>query len=285
MRWSIRLQLLLPLLILLLGVVGISTWTGISSARGARQRIEARMGNVAEQLHGTDYLLRKYSDVIKGLSDADFIVVNPSDPEDRYTTLPVFPADLPPKEYVFENPNDLRLSPPIDVDKKPYLCAGIRLLPTDASGTRRVVYMLYPEQRWRDQLREAIEPSLWLGVFGGMASLILGILVSRRLYRRIVALERRTRLIAAGDFSPMPLPRRNDELRDLTQSVNQMAEQLAKLQETVKQTERLRLLGQVGSGLAHLLRNGVTGARLAVQLHARACDSQADGEGVEATMR
>jgi signal transduction histidine kinase len=284
MRWSIRLQLLLPLLILLLGVVGISTWTGISSARGARQRIEARMGNVAEQLHGTDYLLRKYSDVIKGLSDADFIVVNPSDPEDRLTTLPVFPADLPPKEYVFEKPEDLRLSPPIDVDKKPYLCAGIRLLP-DASGTRRVVYMLYPEQRWRDQLREAIEPSLWLGVFGGIASLILGILVSRRLYRRIVALERRTRLIAAGDFSPMPLPRRNDELRDLTQSVNQMAEQLAKLQETVKQTERLRLLGQVGSGLAHQLRNGVTGARLAVQLHARACDGQADGEALDVALR
>lgn len=284
MRWSIRLQLLLPLFILLLGVVGISTWTGIASAVGTRQRIESDMRKVAEHLRGADYPLNKYLDRMKGLSSADFMVVNPKDPDDRPTTLPVFPADLPPKEYVFDNPKDLRLSPPLEVDRKLYLCSGIRLLP-DITGSRRIVYILYPEQRWRDQLWEAIEPSLVLGIFGGVASLILGILVSRRLYRRIQALERRTRLIASGDFSPMPLPRRNDELRDLTQSVNQMAEQLAKLQETVKQTERLRLLGQVGSGLAHQLRNNVTGARLAVQLHARACDSQADGEALDVAVR
>src|SRR5262249_4338197 len=50
-------------------------------------------------------------------------------------------------------------------------------------------------------------------------------------------------------------------------------------------TERLRLLGQVGSGLAHQLRNGVTGARLAVQLHARACNGKADGEALEVALR
>jgi signal transduction histidine kinase len=284
MRWSIRLQLLLPLFILLLGVVGISTWTGIASAVGARQRIEKNMRKVAEHVRSTDYPLSKYLERMKLLSGADLMVVNPNDSDDRATTLPVFPADLPPKEYVFDDPEQLRLSPPLDVGKKPYLCSGIRLLP-DISGNRRIVYILYPEESWRGQLWEAIEPSLVLGVFGGIASLVLGILVSRRLYRRIQALEWRTRLIASGDFSPMPLPRRNDELRDLTQSVNQMAEQLAKLQETVKQTERLRLLGQVGSGLAHQLRNGVTGARLAVQLHARACNGQADGEALDVALR
>ena len=85
-----------------------------------------------------------------------------------------------------------------------------------------------------------------------------------------------TRLIAAGDFSPMPLPRRNDELRDLGQSVNEMAEQLARYQVAASRTERLRLLGQVSGGLAHQLRNGVTGARLAVQLHSRACGADAE---------
>jgi signal transduction histidine kinase len=284
MRWSIRLQLLLPLFILLLGVVGISTWTGIASAVGTRQRIEKNMRKVAEQVRSTDYPLGKYLEQMKRLSGADFMVVNPKDHDDRATTLPVFPADLPPKEFVFDDPEQLRLSPPIDVGKVPYLCGGIRQLP-DSAGNRRIVYILYPEETWRSQLWEAIEPSLVLGAFGGVASLILAVLVSRRLYRRIHALERRTRLIAAGDFSPMPLPGRNDELRDLTQSVNQMAEHLAKLQETVKQTERLRLLGQVGSGLAHQLRNGVTGARLAVQLHARACDSRADGEALDVALR
>src|SRR5262249_43273723 len=91
--------------------------------------------------------------------------------------------------------------------------------------------------------------------------------------------------IAAGDFSPMPLPRRDDEIRDLARSVNEMAQQLAQYQETVKRTERLRLLGQVSGGLAHQLRNGVTGARLAVQLHARGCNGQADAESLDVALR
>src|SRR5207244_5832853 len=124
---------------------------------------------------------------------------------------------------------------------------------------------------WRDGVWEAVRPPLVLGVFEALAAVVLVVGVGQRLGRRIQELERRTRLIAAGDFSPMPLPRRNDELRDLGRSVNEMAQQLAQYQETVKRTERLRLLGQVSGGLAHQLRNGVTGATLALQLPARAC--------------
>jgi signal transduction histidine kinase len=64
-----------------------------------------------------------------------------------------------------------------------------------------------------------------------------------------------------------------------------MAQQLAKLQETVKNTERLRLLGQVSGGLAHQLRNGVTGARLAVQLHASECAGNTDAEALDVALR
>ena len=98
--------------------------------------------------------------------------------------------------------------------------------------------------------------------------------MSGRLTRRVQEMERRTRVIAAGDFSPMPLPHRNDELRDLARSINDMTQRLAQLQETVLRTERLRLLGQVSGGLAHQLRNGVTGANLAVQLHSRECPAK-----------
>src|SRR5262249_23633618 len=63
------------------------------------------------------------------------------------------------------------------------------------------------------------------------------------------------------------------------------AQQLAQYQETVKKTERLRLLGQVSGGLAHQLRNGVTGAQLAVQLHARSCNGEADAESLEVALR
>jgi len=121
-------------------------------------------------------------------------------------------------------------------------------------------------------LREAQQGLTDLAKLPGTVRILLArgvgrgqLLLARGLSRRIRELERRTRLIAAGDFSPMPLPTRDDELRDLARSVNDMAERLAQLQEAARKTERLRLLGQVSGGLAHQLRNGVTGARLAVQ--------------------
>src|SRR5205085_7317701 len=99
------------------------------------------------------------------------------------------------------------------------------------------------------------------------------------------SLEQRTRLIAAGDFRPMPEPAWNDELRDLVRSVNEMAARLDHLQKSMRTAERLRLLGQVGGGLAHQLRNGVAGARLAVQLHARECRGDGDGESLAVALR
>ncbi len=285
MRFSIRYQLLLPLFILLLGVVGISTWTGVFSAMRARRQIEADMRNVGHYLTKVRFgITQNVLDSVKLLSGADFVLVNPADSGPSIHTLPLLPGELPPAAYVVDDWETMMLSPPIDVGGEPYLCSGVRLRP-DNSEVRKTVYILYPERLWRDALWGAIQPSLVLGLFGGVASFVLAILMSARLARRIQELERRTRMIAAGDFSPMPLPGRNDELRDLGQSVNQMTERLVHLQETVKQTERLRLLGQVGGGLAHQLRNGVTGARLAVQLHARACDGKGDLEALEVAVR
>src|SRR5262249_26976744 len=64
-----------------------------------------------------------------------------------------------------------------------------------------------------------------------------------------------------------------------------MAQRLAQLQETVQKTERFRLLGQVSGGLAHQLRNGVTGARLAVQLHTRQCETETEAEALQVALR
>src|SRR5262249_32178202 len=79
--------------------------------------------------------------------------------------------------------------------------------------------------------------------------------------------------LVQGDFVPVPLPERNDELRDLIGSVNSLGDQLEELRRAIKRSERLSLLGQLSGGLAHQLRNSVTGAKLAIQLHQRRCDN------------
>ena len=62
-----------------------------------------------------------------------------------------------------------------------------------------------------------------------------------------------------------------------------MAEQLAEMDKAIRRSERLALLGQLAGGLAHHLRNNVTGALMAVQLHARKCD--VDRESLDVALR
>jgi signal transduction histidine kinase len=268
MRWSIRYQLLTPLLALLLGVIALSVWTGTASVQRARQQVESQVRDISNTVSQASYpLTDRVLELMKGLSGADYLLINQDG--QRRSTLPAAQGALPdlPTGETASTPS---FGQPILVADTPYLCNVVTLSRPPNLGSK--LYILYPESLWRDALWEAVRPSLVFGISGGLAALGLTLGVAQRMARRFQELERRTRMIAGGDFSPMPLPRRNDELRDLSRSVNDMAQRLRDLQGKVKETERLRLLGQVGGGMAHQLRNGITGARLAVQLHGQSCN-------------
>jgi signal transduction histidine kinase len=178
MRWPIRFQLLVPLLVLILGVLGASLWTAYTSANQAWGRIENRVRATARSLEESGYPLDapRVLEDIKRYSGADFEFVRKSGPP--LNTLGVDgPVSLPNDVVVYDDARNLRL------------------------GQRVVV------------------------------------------------------------------------------------NQLAKYQDTVRLTERLRLLGQVSGGLAHQLRNGVTGARLAIQLYAQESAGQTDMAALDVALR
>ena len=283
MRWSIRYQLLVPLLVLLVGVVGICSWTAAASADRAWQQIETQVRNVARTFCEFHFPLNEnVLDQVRGLSGAEYLLVTADGRQ--MTTLSETAGLVPPPAAAADSWQSLHLGQRLTIGGHAYLCSAVRLQRPSAE-TQGILYILYPEALWRDARWDAIRPSLLLGGFVGLASLALAAGMAQRLSRRIRELGRRTRLIAAGDFSPMPLTGHHDELRDLGQSVNDMAQKLAQLQEAAQRDERLRLLGQVSGGLAHQLRNGVTGAMLAVQLHARECRGGADREALDVALR
>jgi signal transduction histidine kinase len=250
---------------LLVGVVGISTWTAIASASRARRQVDGQFDTVIATIQQSKFpLTENVLLLLKGFSGADYVV---SGAGRSLTTLGA-------TERTALSAMLLDDSKPIHAETQRvasgnngYLWRRVRLAQGPNAGVDLCI--LYPESLWRDALWEAVRPSMIFGGFGGAASIVLAWGVGQRMSNRILELDRRTRLIALGDFSPMELPRRNDELRDLGVSVNNMARQLAQFQSTMRKTEQFRLLGQVSGGLAHQIRNGVTGARLAIQLYAR----------------
>jgi signal transduction histidine kinase len=283
MRWRIRTQLLLPVVLLLAGVAGICITTATAATRQARAQIETRLRTVARFLDEEEAfplnegVLRK----LRPLSGAEYLLAPRSGAV--VTSLEEGPAEVPRGAPVAEDWQSLRLGPPVRVGTQTYLCSGIRLRRRESQGD--ILYILYPESLWRDARWEAIWPSLLLGASLGLASLVLALAQAARLSGRIGAVQRQTRKIASGDFSPMPLPARDDEIRDLARSVNDMAARLAELQQAVQSSERLRLLGQVSGGLAHQMRNGLTGARLAVQLFLQELPPGADASALEVALR
>ena len=130
--------------------------------------------------------------------------------------------------------------------------------------------------------------------FPGISAWLAG-----RLARRIAWVESYLSSIAHGEFEvsgPAPpvtgegLPDEvepeepYDELDALANSAAMLTFQLVELQEEIRHTEQVRLLAQLAGGLAHQLRNAVTGARLAIQLHDRRCDL-ADDESLSVALR
>ncbi len=127
---------------------------------------------------------------------------------------------------------------------------------------------------------EAIWPVLAVAAATLAVLVPLGLVATARLARRIVAVENHVARIAGGQFGEQLIDASSDDTtsRDdisrLVAGVNHLSDALATLRKNLVAGERQRLLGQLAAGFAHELRNAVTGARLAIDLHRRRCTTE-----------
>jgi signal transduction histidine kinase len=138
------------------------------------------------------------------------------------------------------------------------------------------LFVLIPQEQFSALRRDSILPPLLIAVPTLILALILAMIISRRVGGRIDRVRELFRGLSYGDFQSLSISGRNDEIRDLLTSANELSGQLAEMQKELLRSERLQLLGQLSGGLAHQLRNSITGARLAIQLHGRKCESGDD---------
>jgi signal transduction histidine kinase len=281
---GLRYRLLLAPAVLIAVLAGATLWAASAAASAADRRVAHQIQAVARTLTEppTFPLKPRVLEQMKALSGAEFLLVERGG--DRVATFADPRTNLPDvPEVVLETGGEPMLGPPVQVAGDDY--RGLKFPLRDPHPDRGgVLYIFYPEALRRAAVRDAVRPALLLGAGGGLAAVLLTAGTAARLVARIRAVEQRTREIAAGSFAPMPLPAADDELQDLVRSVNDMARRLADYQEAMAASERLRVLGQFSGGLAHQLRNAATGARLAVELHAKDCPA-ADREPLAVALR
>lgn len=286
MRWPIQRQLLVPMLLVIVLTSalssGVSAWVG---SRWARREESDRLARVVATLSDANFPLQEsVLQKLAGLSGAEFVVWD-AQQQAQAATLPL-DADVRDRLKAVPETgplSDLSSNPLVEIQGRSFLTAKV---PLRRTATRPLsLLVLYPEDRWWTATRGAVLPPLIAGGVTALAALVLTALWARRFTRPIARLSQQSESIASGDFQPMPLPTRDDELRDLTLSINRMVEQLTRYEQQVRRNERLKTLGQLGAGLAHQLRNWLTGARMALQVHARECPLGEHAESTEMALR
>ena len=95
--------------------------------------------------------------------------------------------------------------------------------------------------------------------------------MGRRLIRRLQNLSSKVDQIAQGSFQTEIPPDTQDEVGLLANSVSRMGAQLDTMWQQLSRTQGQKLLHQIAGGLAHQLRNSLTGARMGIELHAAGC--------------
>lgn len=272
MRWPIRFQWLVPFGTILVVAV---TVTSVSSAWLAARRNTSttieQLNRVIETVSNSRFpFAANVLEQMRGLSGAEFVAFDQRGQ--------ILATTFPGEQFAAETLLEIEQRGPIEslsdasttvIDGRNYFASRVTHL--HPSTHANALLVLYPEARWQQARSDAILPPLLVGGTTLGLMFVVSAWLAGRMSRRMHKMQDQVAAIADGDFRQLPLESRNDEIQDLSRSVNQMSRQLLEMRETIRQTEQSRLLGQLAGGLAHQLRNAITGARMAIQIHAKRC--------------
>jgi signal transduction histidine kinase len=281
---SLRNQLLISVLICvaLMQIILIVAF-GWLAARDQSKEISQRIERVSTTLDESHFpVTNRVLEQMRGLTGAEFLLVGGSG-EVIASTGEVGQTNTRWWEAipVQVTPHDLGIE--VAVGGRSYLASAISRRDLSQVLDSRLI-VLFPQARIAAEQWQAIGPVIWLG---GLSMLVTAVLISwlaTRVTRPIRELREQVELIADGQFQSLPIDSSTKEVRDLAVAVHQMTEKLAGYETKIRATERLRLWALLRGGIAHQLRNAMTGAQLALELHQGQCP-QGDDESLQVARR
>lgn len=268
--------------VMLSTLVGVSALNAYLSGRRAKQQIEHQLHEVTSTLSESSFpITGAVLKQISRLTGAEFVADNG---QERVFGSIETPKALP-QEFQPQQAESFRLGKPITIGDQKYFYTVVLLQRNNMRDRTVSLHILYPVQSYHEIWQQAVLPPLTIGAVALILVIALAGVISARIVRPMLRLQSQVGKIAEGDFRRLELSDRDDEVRDLSRSINHMAELLSRYEDEVRQSERLRTLSQLGSGIAHQIRNSATGCRLAIELHERECPPVSDCDCLEVANR
>jgi signal transduction histidine kinase len=285
MRWPLRNQILIPFLtIQIITLVASIFVSSLIAIERAKVEIESRLHDVQSTLRAATYpLTPPILDQLRHLTGAHFTVF---DDQHRLVNSTLTNTAEHPNWESIEN-----LTATIEtdlVDRRQLLKIGTESyfagrFTSHYAENNFDVLVLYPERKWTLIRWQVITPHLLLGIGLIIPTVIVSLMLASRFGQRIKRMQQQVDEIGQSHFEQLIPDHQNDELRDLTIGINQMATLLGQSFRLIREAERSSMLTQLVGGLSHQLRNALTGARLSLQLHQRACPLKED-QAIERTL-
>lgn len=267
------LRLVLPVVgLVLAGVlvnVAFSAWLAARRAAAAAREREQRVAAALAEKRVA--LSPAVLDALATLTGSHFLVWDPAARRAGATSLPA---------ETLAATDDAALAEAVAAGRIELGGSSYRIGVVRAAGVRpESVLVLTPEKPAVAAAFEMVWPVLAVAV-GTLGLLVpLSLRTTRALAGRITAVERHVERIAAGEFGAhLGAGPGGDEVARLAAGVDRLSATLETLRTSLVAGERQRLLGQLAAGFAHELRNAVTGARLAIDVHERRCQGTAPAD-------
>ena len=270
MRWPLRNQIFLPFAgLLAVSVILVTVVSAMYAARNSRQQKLQHLEAVTTSLGESGFpLAPTVVERIAPMIDGDVVVID----SQRRITASTLPASQDLADQLtalsagrLRDTDDPRLqTAALTWNSKEYLVSMVRHRHVARVQT---LYVLVPQEDFLALQRDSILTPLIVAVPTLILALLLAMMISGRIGGRVHRLRELFRSLSLGNFQTVSVEGRHDELRDLLISANELAARLNQMREELLLAERLQLLGQLSGGLAHQLKNSITGARMAIQLH------------------
>jgi signal transduction histidine kinase len=298
---SLRSQFLLPLLAAMALAVAAIGWLAYSWADAtARRTTEQHLTSVMRQLTTANFpLTANVLSQLQSLSGLDIGILIGRPP--RVLTTPGLEAQLLTGKdrpwFAWEDTTPPRLSSPSSEANGIHFIHGLALggnrcdvayarndfgLPGDS---KRIFVLAAPHLEQVRIRQQAIWLPLAVGAASTLAIGFVAVALAHRFEQRIQRLRLHVARLAQGANELLPPEGPEDEFHRLTVDLNHMTESWKQLQTVLDTNQRVALINQIAGGMAHQLRNTLTGARLAIQLYQqRAGQTQADDHDLEVAL-